>query len=57
MLFSKMYFLLYAWAFDDVMKLTYLKFYNSISSRTKKAFDVQVSQMFSFTFEIKLAKM
>ena len=26
MLFSKIYFLLYAWAFDDIMKFAYLKF-------------------------------
>ena len=35
-LFSKMYFLFYAWVFDDVMKFENVDFWNLIFSRTKK---------------------
>ena len=37
----RMYFLFYAWTFDDVMKLKYLKFQNLIFSGTKRAFEVK----------------
>ena len=40
-LFSEMYFLLYAWAFDDVMKFENAEFLNLIFSRTKRTSEVK----------------
>ena len=40
-LFSEMYFLFHAQAFDDVMKLENAEFKNLISPRTKRAFEVK----------------
>ena len=47
MLFSKMYFLLYAWTFDDVMKFAYLKF---DFLENKESFSSEIKNIFaSFT--------
>ena len=61
-LFSKMYFLIQAQAFDDVMKSENLKFSNLIFSRTKRAFEVKqktlflVSQVLSFRIKKQSSK-
>ena len=39
-LFNKMCFMFYAWTYDDVMRIEYLKNENLITSRKRRAFEV-----------------